>query len=122
MIRERLIELLPFSDTSLTQVFPLAQPTQDLTTLFPLEENDFEIFRHRVRENGISHNSAKNFMDQFPLHYQTAAPNFLITHPRVFGAFGLESKLILGLKITDIIWQEVDKSKKRAMKSERRIA
>lgn len=120
--RERLLRLLPFAEKSLQLTFPLPQKSRDENTLFPLDENDFDIMRHAAGEHGVSHQIAKNFLDQFPLHYQTAAPNFFITHPRVFAAFGLESKLILGLKITDIIWQEVDKSKKRAMKSERRIA
>lgn len=121
-IRNRLTRLMPFSGDSLRCIFPQKQARENTDTLFPLSDNDYEIFRERAHEHGIADTRARCFQDLFGLHYQTPAPNFFITHPNIFAAFGLESKLILGLKITDLIWQEVDKAKKRAMKAERRIA
>lgn len=121
-IRVKLLEIFPFSDKNLKLAFPLRSPDQPQDTLFPLTEDDFEIFKHSAEQNGISEQTASSFLDLFEVDYQTPTPNFFISHPKVFSSFGIESKLILGLKITDLIWQEVEKVKKRAMRSERRIA
>jgi hypothetical protein len=121
-IKESLLKLLPFSHKSLKQSFPLASKEQKHDTLFPLNENDFEVFKYSAAKYGVSTQQQSNFMDLFQLHYKTPAPNFYISNSEIFQAFGMESKLMLGLKITDLIWKEVDKVKKRAMKSEKRIA
>lgn len=121
-IGERLKEVMPFSEKALHLVFPLENEQKDEDTLFPLHEDDFEVFKHAARSHGLLAQNEKRFADLFPLNFKTAAPNLFVTHPHVFAAFGLESKLSLGLKITDIIWQEAEKEKKRAMKAERRIA
>lgn len=121
-IRTKLANVMPFSEKGLRQVFPLENVEKVEDTLFPMSENDFEVFRHAAETFGIEQQDEKNFQNLFPLNYKTPTPNFFVTHPKVFNAFGLESKLMLGLKITDIIWQEAEKEKKRAMKSERRIA
>lgn len=121
-IQKRLIALMPFSEDALKLSFPREDTEKDQDMLFPLNENDFEIFRHNAKIHGVSTQDEKSFTHLFPLHYKTPTPNLFITHPNVFGAFGLESKLMLGLKITDLVWQETEKEKKRAMKTERRIA
>ncbi len=121
-IKNKLIDIMPFCDKSLKLEFPTKPQEQPTDTLFPLNENDYELFKHSAKLNGICNISEKSFYDLFKLNYRTAAPNFYISHPAVFAPFGIESKLILGLKVTDLIWQEVEKVKKRAMKSERRIA
>lgn len=121
-IREKLLKILPFADKVLKQVFPLKPVHETSDTLFPLNENDFEIFKSAAEKNGVPLQKKDRFIDLFEFHFKTPAPNFYISNPQIFSAFGLESKLILGLKITDLIWQEVEKVKKRAMKSERRIA
>ncbi|MBF0103873.1 MAG: hypothetical protein HQM16_00985 [Deltaproteobacteria bacterium] len=120
--KKQLVQLLPFCEKSLSLEFPTKNLNQPLDTLFPLNENDFEIFKHSARQNGVAVQAEEKFTELFDLHYKTKAPNFYISHPKIFTSFGLESKLVLGLKITDLIWQEVEKDKKRAMKSERRIA
>ncbi|MCP5464683.1 MAG: hypothetical protein H7A33_06630 [Deltaproteobacteria bacterium] len=121
-IENRLRTLFPFCDDKLKLEFPVANPTIEQDTLFPLHENDFEIFKHAAKANGVSVQNQKDFGELFDLHYRTPAPNFFLTNSAVFRGLGTESQFILGLKITDIIWQEVEKVKKRAMKSERRIA
>jgi hypothetical protein len=121
-IRDKILEIMPFSEDSLKLVFPQNLPDQPSDTLFPLYENDFEVFRHSAAKHGIAERKEKSFIDFFQFHYKTAAPNFYLSHPIIFDAFGTDAKLILGLKITDLIWQEAEKIKKRAMKSERRIA
>lgn len=121
-IRAKLLNVLPFSEKHLRQVFPLENAEKVEDTLFPMSENDFEVFRHAAETFGVGQQDEKSFQNLFPLNYRTPTPNFFVTHPKVFNAFALESKLMLGLKITDIIWQEAEKEKKRAMKSERRIA
>ncbi|OVE81322.1 hypothetical protein BVY03_03820 [bacterium K02(2017)] len=121
-IEQRLIELLPFSENSLKLEFPIKNDDQPVDTLFPLNEDEFKIFKHSASINGVSQQDNELFLDLFKIHYKTEAPNLYISHPVIFSAFGIESKLILGLKITDLIWHEVEKSKRRAMKTERRVA
>lgn len=121
-IRKQLLDILPFSDSSLIQDFPMKADYSESKTLFPLNENDYEIFKYSAEKHRVGIQHKKNFYDLFKFHYKTPAPNLYISHPSIFSAFGLESNIILGLKITDLIWQEVEKVKKRAMKSERRIA
>ncbi len=121
-IRARLLEILPFSEKSLKLVFPCKIDQQSMDTLFHVQENDFEIMRHSASLHGVMIENQKHFADLLKLHYKTPAPNLYITHPYVFSSFGLDSKLILGLKITDIIWQEVDRLKKKGIKTERRVA
>lgn len=121
-IQENLTKLFPFSTGKLKHVFPLENQEKDEDTLFPLHENDYEVFLHSAEIHGVLEQKENDFSHLFPLHYKTPTPNFFISHPYIFSAFGFESKLILGLKITDLVWQETEKEKKRAMKSERRIA
>lgn len=121
-IRESLCRVMPFADKSLKQVFPLSGDSEDMDTLFPMNENDFDVFQYSAAANGILQNKSSNFADLFELNYRTPTQNLFLTHPYVFHGLGLDAKLTLGLKITDLIWQEVEKDKKRAMKSERRIA
>lgn len=121
-IEAKVHEIMPFTENAIRRVFPLENEQKDENTLFPMHDDDFAVFRHGAELNGVTHQDTKNFQDLFPLNFKTPTPNFFLTHPKVFAAFGLESKLLLGLKITDIIWQEAEKEKKRAMKSERRIA
>lgn len=121
-IRQTLIEMLPFSQNHLKQLFPRDTGNAELDTLFPLHENDFEVFKHSARVHGITEYNHASFSDFFDLHYRTAAPNLILSHPYIFQPFGMDAKLTLGLKVTDLIWQEAEKEKKRAMKSERKIA
>lgn len=121
-IRQHLNVLIPFAEKQLKLEFPLRNSDAPSDTLFPMSEDDLEIFRHSARKNAISTQTQESFHKLFPLHYKTVTPNFYITHPSIFAPFGIESKFVLGLKITDLIWQEAEKIKKRAMKSERRIA
>ncbi len=121
-IKQSLINLMPFSDDSIEFQFPVKSKNMPTDTLFPLNENDFEIFRHSASNNGVTTQNERSFVNLFKLNYTTPSPNFYISHPSIFAGFGLDSKLMLGLKITDLIWQEVEKVKKRAMKTERRIA
>lgn len=121
-IKEQLVALIPFCEKSLKREFPIENNEQPADTLFPLQEDDFQIFKHSARMHGVSTQTERSFLNLFKHHYKTPAPNLYVSHPSIFRGFGLESKLILGLKITDLIWQEVEKIKKRAMKTERRIA
>ena len=121
-IKLRLLSIMPFAASSLKQVFPIKPETQPADTLFPLHENDLTVFRHAAKNSPVYPKNVRSFYDLFRLHYRTVAPNFFLTHSTVFSGLGLEAKLMLGLKVTDLIWQEAEKSKRRAMKSERRIA
>ena len=121
-IRKNILQLMPFGEHTLELVFPIKSRDMPNDTLFPLMENDFEIMRHSAEKHGIVNQSEKNFASLFKRHYKTPSPNFYVSHPSVFAGFGLDANLMLGLKITDLIWQEVENVKKRAMKTERRIA
>ena len=121
-IQKHLTDFLPFSKGHLKQVFPFSPDSDQQDLLFPLHEDDFEIFIHSAQTNGILQQDEKKFLDLFPLNFKTPAPNLFLSHPAIFAPFGLDAKLTLGLKITDIIWQETEKEKRRAMKAERRIA
>lgn len=115
-------KLFPFGENHLTYQFPLKEVSSDTNTLFPLEENDFEIFKQSAKEHTIYSLAPKSFSDLFPIGYKTAAPNLFITSPEILGSLGYEGKFMLGLKVTDLIWEDVKKEKKWAMKTERRIA
>lgn len=121
-IREKITFLMPFSESSLKLKFPLKSADEPTDTLFPLNDNDFDIFKHNATHLGVGTIDEGNFLNLIKMNYKTTAPNFYITHPHIFSGFGLDSKLILGLKVTDLIWHEVEKVKRRAMRSERRIA
>ena len=121
-IREILLKLLPFADDKLSYAFPLAPNQESEETLFPLKENDFEIFKQTARSHPVFRLEAKSFTDLFQISYKTPSPNFYLTAPEILGSMGYEGKFMLGLKVTDLIWQDVEKEKKRAMKLERRIA
>lgn len=121
-IREKIAFLMPFSEKDIKLIFPVSQGEQPTDTLFPLNDNDFDIFKHSAAAFGVNTIDESNFLNLIKMNYKTIAPNFYITHPHIFSGFGLDAKLILGLKVTDLIWHEVEKVKRRAMRSERRIA
>lgn len=121
-ILEVLRNLLPFAGEKLVHTFPQSVPKQNEDTLFPLKENDFEIFKQTAYQHPVYQLNVKSFTDLFPIGFKTPAPNFFLTAPEILGGLGYEGKFMLGLKVTDLIWQDVEKEKKRAMKLERRIA
>ncbi len=121
-ILQTLKNFIPFCADKIKLVFPLTIPESDEGTLFPLKENDFEIFRQTAREHPIYELQTKEFADLFPISYKTPAPNFFLTAPEILASMGYEGKYMLGLKVTDIIWKDVEKEKKHAMKTEKRIA
>lgn len=114
--------IMPFSKGELIHSFPLTKTVENEETLFPLKENDFEIFKQTARAHPIYYQAARSFADLFPISYKTPAPNLFLTSPEILGSMGYEGKFMLGLKITDLIWSDVEKEKKHAMKLERRIA
>lgn len=114
--------LIPFAVGKVRLAFPVINVAQDQDTLFPLNENDFEIFKKTAISHPVYFQQAKSFADLFPINYKTAAPNFFLTSPEILASMGYEGKFMLGLKVTDLIWSDVEKEKKRAMKQERRIA
>lgn len=121
-IKKILVSLMPFSENHLKQIFPIEDSEESQDLLFPLRENDFEVFKYSASTHGITQQTENHFYELFPLHFRTPAPNLFLSHPMVFQPLGMDAKLTLGLKITDVIWQETEKEKRRAMKSERRIA
>jgi len=121
-ILETLRFIIPFADHHLTHFFPTTQKVKNEETLFPLGDDDFEIFKQTARAHPIYFQKAKSFVDLFPISYKTPAPNLYLTSSEILGSMGYEGKFMLGLKITDLIWNDVEKEKKHAMKLERRIA
>jgi hypothetical protein len=113
---------MPFAAKNIEIAFPVAQAATATDTLFPMSQDDFACFQAQARLHPIYEANARSFLDLFAVNYKTNVPNFFISASDVFWGLGSESKLVPGLKITDAIWGEVEKVKKRAMKSERRIA
>lgn len=121
-IAEILNKLIPFANSKLVFSFPNSTNKRDEETLFPLKDNDFEIFKQTATQHPIYQLNVRSFTDLFPFGYKTPAPNLFLTAPEILGGLGYEGKFMLGLKVTDLIWSDVEKEKKRAMKLERRIA
>lgn len=115
-------ELLPFSENRFRLSFPLSQPkADDVGTLFPMEKSDFEIFRENAGANPVYQLAPQNFGDLFPINNRTAYKNMFLTSPEILAALGSEGKFLLGLKTIDLIWGEVETSRKKAIK-QRKIA
>lgn len=121
-IQKRLNHLLPFSKNKLERVFPLSQKQTPSDTLFPMEQDDFEIFKYLAQKYGVTSVRDSSFYNLFKLSHKTPAPNLYITNPLILSSLGFESKLMLGLKITDIIWQEIDTYKKKNSHSSKKRA
>lgn len=121
-ISRQIGRILPFANNQLELIFPLGQAPQQKDTLFPLKENDFEVFKHGAKIHPVYEIKGHSFMELFPLSFKTPSPNFFLTSQQILSAMGYEGKFMLGLQVTDLIWQDVEKEKKRAMKLEKRIA
>lgn len=125
-IHQKILDLLhgiiPFSNGELKPLFPLPATQYQEDTLFPMKENDFEIFKQAATEHPVYSHQVKSFTDLFPISYKTAAPNLYLTAPEILNTMGYEGKYMLGLKVTDTIWEDVEKAKKHAMRQEKRIA
>jgi len=123
-ISEHLHHLMPFAE-SLRLIFPLDQPAtheqEEGNLLFALEKDDFEIFRENAQENPIYEIVPKRFTDLFPISNRTFYKNLFLTSPEVLAALGFEGKLLLGLKTIDLIWREIEVSRKKAIR-QRKIA
>lgn len=122
-ILDNLGDFFPFAREHFKIVFPLKKQPEDADepTLFPLKEDDFAIFKHVARQNPIFAKKARHFIDLFPISYQTPAPNFFLTSQEIMASLGFEAQVHLGLLVTDQIWEDVEKAKKKAMKAGRRM-
>ncbi len=121
-IKSELEWLMPFSRNCLELTFPQESIVTDPNMLLPSSDDDFNIFIDSATKHPLYAVESQDVLDLFHYSYKTPAPNFYLSHPSVYANLGIESSLLLGLKITDLVWQEVEKVKKRAMKAERRIA
>jgi hypothetical protein len=114
--------LLPFSEQRIRLSFPLSQPRSgEPGTLFPMEKSDFEIFRENASANPVYQLAPQRFGDLFPINNRTAYKNLFLTSPEILAALGSEGKFLLGLKTIDLIWGEVETSRKKVIK-QRKIA
>ena len=116
-ITQILKKLMPFSDGRLQLHFPLeGKEPESQEMLFPTEKSDFEIFRENAAANPIHAVAPRDFGELFPLHHRTAYKNLFLTSPEILAALGFEGKFLLGLKTIDVIWNEVEAGKKKAIK------
>src|SRR5262249_19086962 len=109
-------KLMPFSDGRIQLHFPLenrAPETPD--SLFP-EKSDYEIFRENAAANPSYSVFPQDFGGLFPLHNRTPYKNLFLTSPEILAALGFEGKFLLGLKTIDLIWNEVEIVRKKAIK------
>lgn len=86
-----------------------------------MEKSDFEIFRENAQENPVYHLAPQSFSDLFPMSNRTPYKNLHLTSPEILATLGSEGKFLLGLKTIDLIWKEVEHSRKKAVK-QRKIA
>ncbi len=124
-IQEHLKHLMPFAN-SLKLIFPvdhaqLPLQSDDGHLLFQLEKDDYQIFRENAQDNPIYELFPNSFAELFPLSNRTFYKNLFLTSPEVLAALGFEGKFLLGLKTIDLIWREVEGSRKKAIK-QRKIA
>ncbi len=121
-ITHHIAKLMPFSNHKIELSFPLVlREIEPDGTLFPMEKNDFEIFRENAQLNPIYEVTPNRFGDLFPLHHRTPYKNLFFTSPELLASLGLEGKFLLGLKIIDVIWGEAESSQKKAIR-QRKIA
>lgn len=115
-------QLLPFSEGRIQLKFPLGQSQPgEAGTLFQMEKSDFEIFRENASANPVYQLAPRHFGDLFPIHNRTPYKNLFLTSPEILAALGSEGKFLLGLKTIDLIWAEVEGSRKKAIR-QRRVA
>jgi len=121
-ITEKLQKLIPFSEKRFQLSFPLPKgEVEEEETLFPMEKSDFEIFRENAIANPVYHIAPQSFGDLFPISNRTPYKNLYITSPEILAALGFEGKFLLGLKTIALIWEQVEASRKKAIK-QRKIA
>ncbi len=121
-IFQKISRLIPFSKNKIQLKFPLThREAQSDGTLFPMEKTDFEIFRENAQENPVYHLAPETFADLFPMSNRTPYKNLHLTSPEILATLGSEGKFLLGLKTIDLIWREVEHSRKKAVK-QRKIA
>ncbi len=120
-ITAHLHKLMPFSEGKIRLTFPKPEAPPSGELLFPLEESDFEIFRHNAAANPIYRVQSHGFQDLFPFSYRTYYKNIILTGPEILASLGFEGSFLLGLKTTDLIWQSFEKGRRKAIK-QRRIA
>lgn len=121
-IFEKISKLIPFSQGKIRLKFPLVvQETSGDGTLFPMEKSDFEIFRENAHDNPVYQLAPQNFSELFPVGNRTPYRNLFLTSPEILAALGSEGQFLLGLKTIDLIWSEVETTRKKVIK-QRKIA
>ncbi|MFO1464780.1 MAG: hypothetical protein U1F66_13515 [bacterium] len=116
-ITRRLKKLMPFSEGKIRLHFPLEQrQSENPELLFSMEKSDFEIFRENATANPVYEVHPKDFGGLFPISHRTPYKNLLLTSPEILAALGFEGKFLLGLKTIDVIWNEVEVGRKKAIK------
>ena len=114
-------ELMPFSEGKIRLIFPASGQPHSGELLFPLEESDFERFKMNAAQNPIYEVKPRVFQDLFPFGNRTPYKNLLLTGSEILACLGLEGSFLLGLKTLDLIWEDYEKGKKKAIR-QRRIA
>lgn len=121
-ITQKLHQLMPFSEGKIRLNFPLEDKMPETEgMLFALEKGDFDIFRENAAANPIYEVLPRKFGELFPLNNRTPYKNLFLTGPEILAALGFEGKFLLGLKTTDLIWNEVEVGQKKAIR-QRKIA
>lgn len=121
-IAQKLTQLFPFSEGKMQLSFPLSTPKHpEDGALFPTEKADFEIFRENAGDNPVYQLAPQAFGELFPMSNRTPYKNLLLTSPEILAALGSEGKFLLALKTIDLIWQQVEGARQKAIK-QRKVA
>ncbi|HCU24834.1 MAG TPA: hypothetical protein DF383_07440, partial [Deltaproteobacteria bacterium] len=81
-----------------------------------MEKSDFEIFRENASANPVYELVPQTFAGLFPIGNRTPFKNLYLTSPELLAALGFEGKFLLGLKTIDLIWQQVEAARHKAVK------
>ncbi|GEM_PF-1792938 len=115
-IISHLQELMPFSEGHIRLNFPQSEEGIKTDLLFPLEESDFEVFKKNASQNPIYEAEAQVFQDLFPFSNRTLFKNLILTGNEILASLGFEGSFLLGLKTTDLIWNDFEKKKRKVFR------
>ncbi len=105
-------QLIPFSENRISLSFPKQKMENNPDFLFPLEESDFVIFKKNAMQHPIYEDQVKSFQHLFPFSHRTIFKNLILTGPEILASLGFEGEFLLGLKTTDMVWEDFEKAKK----------
>ena len=124
-IREHLLSIMPFTGDNLRLTFPKQHTDDHLDpfqeTLFPLERDPFDFFLDAAKLHPVYEGQSDSFADLFPFNYKTPAKNLFLSSPEILMHFGLDGKVILAKKLSQILRDRIQQDKAKALRKKKRM-